>query len=105
MLVKTPSQWTVTSAPYVNHLSSVVEKVAPSLLVEIDGVCTNLLHAENLRCVYPFNRLTSPEHPEGGDNLILNFLFFLWLFHWDAGLLGDSRLGLPDKKPGANLLG
>jgi hypothetical protein len=47
MLVKAPSQWTIGGSPYVNHLSSVIEKVDTNLLVKIDGLRTDLLHAEN----------------------------------------------------------
>src|SRR5713101_8090253 len=103
MLVKTPSQWAISSAPNVNHPCCVVEKVDPNLPVEIDGLCTNVLHAENLRRGKPVNQIASPEHPEGGNNLILDFIFLPRLYRC-GDRMGDSRVRLPNKKPPANLL-
>ncbi len=49
MLVKAPPQWPLRRAPYVDHLSSIIEKVDPDLFVEIDGFGADLLHSKNLR--------------------------------------------------------
>src|SRR5260221_9872267 len=102
MLVETLTQRAVRSAPYVDHPAYVVEKIDSDLLLEIDRLSSNLLHPMNLRHGCPLNRIAAPEHPEGGDYLILDFLFCL--FHDCAGLLGDYRLRLPDIKALANFL-
>src|SRR5262249_15549237 len=103
MLVKTPSQWAFSSTSNVDYLSSIIQKVDPNLFVKIHRLCTDLLHAEKLGRRYPVNRIASPEHPEGRDNLILDFVFFRFLDR-GAGLLGYSRFLLPDKEPSPYLL-